>query len=99
MPITDNILIEKLLGKYGIICLEDIIDSLLKCSNENSYFNEVKSAMWPIQLAPRVEEISKAHIKHDATGSEMQKKTTTVARGGYLGLMGEEINNFVKSLI
>ena len=32
MPITDNNLIEELLGKFGIICLEDIIDSLTKCN-------------------------------------------------------------------
>ena len=29
--ISDNNLIEELLGQHGVICLEDIINSLVKC--------------------------------------------------------------------
>jgi large subunit ribosomal protein L7e len=38
LPITDNNLIEELLGQYGIICLEDILASLNKCSKPESHF-------------------------------------------------------------
>lgn len=38
LAITDNNLIEELLGEYGIICLEDIIDSLIHCNKEDSHF-------------------------------------------------------------
>jgi hypothetical protein len=48
MPITDNTLIEELLGKYGLIVLEDIIDSLNKCHKEDSHFEEVRNVLWPI---------------------------------------------------
>ena len=48
LEITDNNLIEELLGKFGIICLEDIIDSLVKCHKDDSHFNEIKEVIWPI---------------------------------------------------
>jgi len=41
----------------------------------------------------------KANTKHDATGREIKKKTTRVHKGGYLGFMGETINEFVAQLI
>jgi len=31
MPISDNILIEELLGSYGVICIEDLIDAFWNC--------------------------------------------------------------------
>jgi large subunit ribosomal protein L7e len=99
MPITDNNLIEELLGEFGIICLEDIIDSLTHCSKEESHFNEIKNVLWPIQLAPKVEGRDLANIKHDATGQDIKKKTTKVVKGGYLGLMGDEINDYIRLLI
>ena len=40
-----------------------------------------------------------ANTKHDATGREIKKKTTRVQKGGYLGMMGSDINEFVSQLI
>lgn len=40
-----------------------------------------------------------ANIKHDATGQDIKKKTTKVVKGGYLGLMGDEINDYIRLLI
>jgi len=31
VPISDNILIEELLGSQGILCLEDMVDSFYQC--------------------------------------------------------------------
>ena len=100
MPLTDNNLIEELLGaSAGIICVEDIIDALVNCAKPESHFEQVRSSMWPIQLAPLREDSSKALVKHDATGQEIKKKNTRVVKGGYLGLMGDKINDYVKRLI
>lgn len=99
MPITDNTLIEELLGSHGVICLEDIIDTLVNCHKEGMPFKEVLESIWPIQLHPLKEESSKANVKHDATGEDIKKKNTRVNKGGYLGLMGDKINDFVKPLI
>ena len=97
MPITDNNLIEELLGaSAGVICLEDIIDALV---TRSEFFEQVRSVLWPIQLAPLKEDSTKAATKHEATGAELKKRNTKVAKGGYLGLMGDSINDFVRPLI
>lgn len=69
LPITDNNLIEELLGKateHAVICIEDIIDTFVKCDHAN--FDKVRAVVWPIQLAPLKEDSTKAHTKHEATG-------------------------------
>ena len=48
LPIADNTLIEELLGHVGIICLEDIINALVKCSDPESNFEAARQAIWPI---------------------------------------------------
>jgi large subunit ribosomal protein L7e len=98
-PITDNNLIEELLGaSAGIICLEDIIDALVNCG-KNEFFEQARQVLWPIQLAPLKEDSTKAHTKHEATGADIKKRNTKVVKGGYLGLMGEQINDFIRPLI
>ena len=99
LPITDNKLIEDLAGNYGVICLEDIIDSFVNCHKEDSHFAEVRQIVWPLQLHPLRETGEKGNTKHDATGKDIKKKNTKVVKGGYLGLMGDKINDFVKPLI
>ena len=54
LPITDNVLIEELLcgdqfGAYGSICIEDIIDTVFKCHDDNlsSVLSESQKVMWP----------------------------------------------------
>jgi len=38
IPISDNVVVEELLGEKGIICVEDIIEAYWKCKgNESSY--------------------------------------------------------------
>ena len=59
----------------------------------------MREVLWPIQLAPLKEPSEKANTKHDATGREIKKKTTRVHKGGYLGMMGSDINEFVSQLI
>ena len=100
MPITDNNLVEELLGQScGMICVEDIIDAVVNCSKPESHFEQVRQVIWPIQLHPLKETSTKAVTKHDATGAEIKKRNTKVVKGGYLGLMGEKINDFVRPLI
>ncbi len=92
-------MIEELLGQHGIICLEDLIDAATKCNAKDSHFEEVRQILWPFQLSPLQETSDKANTKHTATGKELKKKDVKVEKGGYLGLMGDKINAFVKPLI
>ena len=50
IPLTDNEIIEKELGKYGIICVEDIIHEIATCG---PHFREVNRFLWPFKLNSR----------------------------------------------
>lgn len=95
VPISDNVVVEELLGSAGIICIEDIVDALWRCKSNVEGYTAVRNILWPIQLAPLKEPSDKANTTHDATGRELKKKTTKVHKGGYLGNMGDQINEFV----
>ena len=92
IPISDNVIVEELLGDKGIICVEDIIEAFWRCKGDESSYKAVKEAIWPIMLAPLKEPSDLANTKHDATGRVIKKTTTRVHKGGYLGNMGAEIN-------
>jgi len=47
-PITDNAIIEEHLGKYGIICVEDLIHELFTVG---SHFKEANNFLWPFKLS------------------------------------------------
>lgn len=49
VPINDNILIENVLGKHGIICVEDIIHEIV---HDDSNIEEVLKFVWPFKLSP-----------------------------------------------
>lgn len=48
LALTDNILIEEHLGKYGIICLEDLIHEIY---STGKHFNEINHFLWPFHLS------------------------------------------------
>ncbi|KAG9443182.1 hypothetical protein H6P81_019036 [Aristolochia fimbriata] len=47
VPLIDNNMIEEALGKYGIICIEDIVHEIAKVG---PHFKEVNSFLWPFKL-------------------------------------------------
>ena len=55
--------------------------------------------LWPIQLAQLKEGIVDGTLQHDATGRDIKKVTSKTAKGGYLGMMGDRVNEFVSKLI
>jgi len=48
IPITDNAIIEKQLGKYGIICMEDLVHEIVTCGPN---FKQATSSLWPFKLS------------------------------------------------
>ncbi|XP_015274855.1 PREDICTED: 60S ribosomal protein L7-like 1 [Gekko japonicus] len=48
LALTDNVLIEKHLGNYGIICLEDLIHEIYSAGN---HFREINKFLWPFHLS------------------------------------------------
>lgn len=106
LAISDNVLIEELLGTEehgpnGCICIEDIIDNVWKCKDDNlkTIFNTINTVMWPFQLGSLKETIEEANMPHEATGRDVRKKNTVTSKGGYIGFMGAKINEFIKPLV
>ncbi|GHJ88870.1 hypothetical protein NliqN6_5272 [Naganishia liquefaciens] len=48
IPITDNSIIEKKLGKQGIICMEDLVHELATCGPN---FKQATTFLWPFKLS------------------------------------------------
>ena len=49
IPISNNEQIEKKLGKYGIMCVEDLIHEVATCG---AHFKEASNFLWPFKLNP-----------------------------------------------
>ncbi|CAO2836407.1 unnamed protein product [Amaranthus hypochondriacus] len=47
IALTDNSIIEKTLGKHGIICMEDLIHEIITVG---PHFKEANNFLWPFQL-------------------------------------------------
>lgn len=50
IPLSDNEIIEKELGKYGIICIEDLVHEIATCG---PHFRECNRFLWPFKLNSR----------------------------------------------
>ena len=48
IPLSDNAIIEKTLGKYGIICMEDLVHEVITCG---PHFKEANNFLWPFKLS------------------------------------------------
>jgi hypothetical protein len=55
--------------------------------------------LWPIQLAPLKDSIAEASVTAEATGRSYKKTKTVSKKGGYLGMMGAAVNDYVARLI
>lgn len=59
IPLTDNSIIEKHLGKHGIVCMEDLVHEIYTSGPK---FREVSRFLWPFKLSsPRGGFINKLH--------------------------------------
>merc|ERR1719509_201548 len=47
IPLTNNQMIEKHLGKYGIVCMEDLVHEIVTCGR---FFKMANSFLWPFKL-------------------------------------------------
>jgi large subunit ribosomal protein L7e len=48
IPLTDNSIIAKALGKFGIICIEDLIHEI---ATVGTHFKEANNFLWPFKLS------------------------------------------------
>ncbi|KAJ4330843.1 60S ribosomal protein L7 [Didymella glomerata] len=82
LPITDNELIEENLGKYGIVCVEDLIHEIYTVGPN---FKQASNFLWPFKLS-------------SPTGGFRTRKFKHFIEGGDLGNREHFINNLVKQM-
>lgn len=68
IPLSDNCVIEKVLGKYDIICMEDLIHEIVTCG---PHFKEANNFLWPFQLtSPKGGYSKKSKLIHFTEGGD-----------------------------
>ena len=80
IPLTDNAVIEKVLGDKGIICIEDLIHEIYTCG---PHFKECANFLWPFKLsAPNggMTEKKKHFIEGGMAGNREDKINALIRR-------------------
>lgn len=79
-PLTDNSIIEEVLGKYGIICIEDLIHEIYSVG---PHFKEANNFLWPFKLSAPLGGLKKKrnhYIEHGDAGNRELKLNNLIRR-------------------
>jgi len=82
IPITDNDIIQKELGQYDIICIEDLIHEIYTVG---PHFKEANNFLWPFKLS-------------NPLGGFHKRKFLHFIEGGDTGDREDHINEFVRKM-
>jgi len=82
IPLTDNQLIEDNLGKFNIVCMEDLIHEI---ATVGPNFKQASNFLWPFKLS-------------NPTGGFRTRKFKHYIEGGDLGNREEHINALIKQM-
>ena len=82
LPITDNEIIEQQLGKFGIVCVEDLIHEIYTVGPN---FKQASNFLWPFKLS-------------NPTGGFRTRKFRHFIEGGDLGNREEAINALIRQM-
>lgn len=82
IPLTDNAIIEENLGKYGIICIEDLIHEIFTVGPN---FKQAANFLWPFKLS-------------NPNGGFRPRKFKHFIEGGDLGNREEHINALIRAM-
>ncbi|KAK4691014.1 large subunit ribosomal protein L7e, partial [Lecanoromycetidae sp. Uapishka_2] len=82
IALTDNQIIEEQLGKFGIICMEDLIHEIVTVGTN---FKQAANFLWPFKLS-------------NPTGGFRTRKFRHFVEGGDLGNREEKINALIKQM-
>lgn len=74
VPLTNNGIIEKALGKFNIVCIEDIIHELYTCGPN---FKVVANFLWPFKLSSPLGGMTKKRL-HFNEGGEAGNREETI---------------------
>ncbi|KAH9900419.1 60S ribosomal protein L7 [Xylariomycetidae sp. FL2044] len=82
IPLTDNAIIEESLGKYGIICMEDLVHEIYTVGPN---FKQASNFLWPFKLS-------------NPNGGFRPRKFKHFIEGGDLGNREEHINGLIRQM-
>jgi len=82
IPLTDNTIISKALGQFGIICVEDLIHEI---ATVGPHFKEANNFLWPFKLSAPL-------------GGFNRFKKIHFSEGGDHGNREEEINKLIRRM-
>ncbi|KAJ2798472.1 60S ribosomal protein L7, partial [Coemansia guatemalensis] len=82
LPISDNSIIEENLGKYGIICVEDLVHEIYTVGPN---FKAANNFLWPFKLS-------------NPTGGWARRKVRHFIEGGDVGNREDKINALVRRM-
>ena len=82
IPLTDNAIIEDKLGKFGIVCMEDLIHEIYTVGPN---FRQATNFLWPFKLS-------------NPTGGFHSRKFKHFVEGGDLGNREEKINALIAQM-
>lgn len=82
IPLTDNAIIEASLGKYGIICIEDLVHEIFTVGPN---FKQANNFLWPFKLS-------------SPTGGFETRKALHFIEGGDHGNREDHINALVRKM-
>ncbi|KAJ5156763.1 hypothetical protein N7492_009566 [Penicillium capsulatum] len=82
IPLTDNQLIEEQLGKYGIVCMEDLIHEIYTVGPN---FKQANNFLWPFKLS-------------NPNGGFHARKFKHFIQGGDTGNREENINGLIRQM-
>ena len=82
IPLTDNQIIEENLGKFGIVCMEDLIHEIFTVGPN---FKQASNFLWPFKLS-------------NPTGGFRTRKFKHFVEGGDLGNREDKINALIAQM-
>ncbi|KAI5926433.1 60S ribosomal protein L7 [Camillea tinctor] len=82
IPLTDNAIIEESLGKYGIICIEDLVHEIITVGPN---FKQASNFLWPFKLS-------------NPNGGFRPRKFKHFIEGGDLGNREDKINSLIRQM-
>lgn len=82
IALTDNSIIEESLGKYGIVCIEDLVHEIFTVGPN---FKQASNFLWPFKLS-------------NPTGGFHTRKFKHFIEGGDLGNREEHINALIRQM-
>ncbi|KAJ6787604.1 hypothetical protein PWT90_05005 [Aphanocladium album] len=82
IALTDNAIVEENLGKYGIVCIEDLVHEIYSVGPN---FKQVSNFLWPFKLS-------------NPTGGFRTRKFKHFIEGGDLGNREDAINGLIRQM-